>query len=129
MAKVGRPCVQWHEQGGAERLFLSLLAPWLLAEEKWMWVGEHVWARRGFERALARVSERSHCQSLFAFANGRAVSMGVSGGWCTWSGMQKLEVVFCLLEKRVKGSDMKVLLLFTVQGHGFTEADCCSGAC
>lgn len=53
-----------HEQGGAGRLFLSRLALWLLAGEKWMWAGEHVWAWRGFERALARVSERSHCQPL-----------------------------------------------------------------
>lgn len=50
------------------------------------------------------------------------------GGYI-WSGMQKLEVTFCLLEKTVKESNMKMLLLFTVQGHGFTVADCCSGAC
>lgn len=66
MAKVRKAvcAAVWHEQGGAERLFLSLVAQWLLAGEKCLWEGEHVWPWRGFERALARVSERSRCQRL-----------------------------------------------------------------
>lgn len=61
----------------------------------------------------------------FAFANGRAVSVGVSGrmGQCFWSAMQKLEVAFCVFEKIVKESNLMVLPLFMAQGRGFMDAD------
>jgi hypothetical protein len=44
-------------------------------------------------------------------------------GQCIWSAMQKLEVAFCPFEKTVKESNLKVLFLLEVQGHGFMDAD------